>query len=58
MFRFEAALGYEFSDSVRGSVGYRLLGSGQNDLTDTLSLPLSSDWDQDQALEIGVRVNF
>lgn len=58
MFRFEAALGYEFSDSVRGSVGYRLLGSGQNDLSDTLSVPLSSDWEQDQALEIGVRIDF
>lgn len=58
MFRFEAALGYEFSESVRGSLGYRLLGAKQNDLSDTLSVPFSNDWEQDQSVEIGVRIDF
>ena len=58
MFRFEAGLGYEFSESVRGGVSYRLLGAGQSDLVDTLTVPFSSEWERDQAVEIGVHIDF
>ncbi|MDX1432613.1 MAG: hypothetical protein R3286_09210 [Gammaproteobacteria bacterium] len=58
MFSFEASLGYEFSESVRGSLGYRLLGSQQNELSDSLSVPFTNEWAQEQSVEIGVRIDF
>ena len=57
-YQFKAGIGYGFTDSLDGTLGYRFFGTADADFVDTTGFALTSDGLQTHIIEVGVRYRF
>jgi opacity protein-like surface antigen len=57
-YQVKAGIGYAFTESLDGTLGYRFFGTTSPDLVDATGLPFESDGLQSHIIEIGVRYRF
>jgi OOP family OmpA-OmpF porin len=57
-YQAKAGIGYEFSDAVVGTLGYRFFGTADPDFTDSTGAAFSADGVQAHILEVGFRFRF
>jgi opacity protein-like surface antigen len=57
-YQIKAGIGYAFTDSLDGTLGYRFFGTADADLVDAAGFPFKSDGLQTHVVEIGVRYRF
>jgi opacity protein-like surface antigen len=57
-YQFKAGIGYAFTDSLDGTLGYRFFGTAEADLVDTGGAPFTTDGLQTHIVEAGVRYRF
>ncbi len=57
-YQIKAGIGYAFTESLDGTLGYRFFGTADADLVDTAGMAFSVDGLQTHVVEIGVRYRF
>jgi OmpA-OmpF porin, OOP family len=57
-YQFKAGIGYAFTDSLDGTLGYRFFGTADADFVDSTGLAFTSDGLQTHIIEAGVRYRF
>lgn len=57
-YQLKAGIGYAFTDSLDGTLGYRFFGTADADFVDTSGFQFNSDGLQTNIIEIGVRYRF
>lgn len=57
-YQLKAGIGYAFTDSLDGTLGYRFFGTGDADFIDTSGLAFESEGLQTHIIEVGVRYRF
>ncbi len=57
-YQFKVGTGFEFTDSVDGTFGYRLFGTANRSFKDVTGAQFSADGLQNHILELGVRYRF
>lgn len=57
-YQFKAGIGYGFTESVDGTLGYRFFGTGDADFVDVTGAPFTVDGLQTHIIELGVRYRF
>lgn len=57
-YQVKAGVGYAFTESLDGTLGYRFFGTSSADLVDAAGVPFESDGLHSHIIEIGVRYRF
>ncbi len=57
-YQFKAGIGYAFTDSLDGTLGYRFFGTADADLVDSAGAAFPTDGLQTHIIEAGVRYRF
>lgn len=57
-YQVKAGVGYAFTDSLDGTLGYRFFGTASADMVDAGGAPFTSDGLQTHVIEVGVRYKF
>jgi len=57
-YQFKAGIGYAFTDTLDGTLGYRYFSTADADFVDTGGAPFTSDGLQTNVIEVGVRYRF
>ena len=57
-YQFKAGIGYAFTDSLDGTLGYRFFGTADADMVDASGAPFTTDGLQTHIIEAGVRYRF
>jgi opacity protein-like surface antigen len=57
-YQLKAGIGYAFTDSLDGTLGYRFFGTANADLVDAAGVPFESEGLQTHIVEVGVRYRF
>ncbi len=57
-YQFKAGIGYGFTDSLDGTLGYRFFGTGDADFVDAAGAAFTFDGLQTHIIEVGVRYRF
>lgn len=57
-YQLKAGIGYAFTESLDGTLGYRFFGTGDADFVDAAGFPFTSDGLQTHVIEVGVRYRF
>jgi opacity protein-like surface antigen len=58
VYQLKTGIGYAFTDSLEGILGYRFLATGNADFTDTGGTPFTASGGQFHVIEFGVRYRF
>ena len=57
-YQFKAGIGYAFTDSLDGTLGYRFFGTADAGMVDASGAPFTTDGLQTHIIEAGVRYRF
>lgn len=57
-YQLKAGIGYAFTNSLDGTLGYRFFGTGDGDFVDTAGFAFETDGLQTHIIEVGVRYRF